>query len=118
MVSPFTLCFASSTAPVAGRLSKSPERRGPQLARRSGHHELGPIGEHGTQRALVGGAVVGEDQRRFDALEDVLQRAVFPGLQRVGRSDRRVGHADVHGRQREQRVVDAVARQNDDGPVG
>ena len=37
------------------------------------------------------------------------QRAELAGLQRVGRRDRRVGHADVHRGQRQQRVLDAVA---------
>ena len=69
------------------------------------------------QRALEGGAVVGEDQPGLDALEDARSALYSLRLQRVGRRDRRVGDADVHRGQREQPVIDAVARQDHDRPL-
>ena len=46
------------------------------------------------------------------------ERGVVARQQRVGRRERRVQDARVHGRQRQQRVLEAVAGQDDDRPVG
>jgi hypothetical protein len=40
------------------------------------------------------------------------------GHQRIGRRDRRNGHAGMHGAKREQRVIDAVVGKNDKRMVG
>ena len=38
--------------------------------------------------------------------------------QRIGRRDRGCGHADMHGREREQRVIDTAVGENDHGVLG
>ena len=61
--------------------------------------------------------VVGEDQPRLHGLEDLRERRVLAREQRVGRRDRRVRHAAIHRRQRQQAVLDAVAGQDDDRAI-
>ena len=90
---------ASARAAIAETTSSTPAGS----TARSARSKAAPFGGEHQRRAR-------RDRRRAAA-------RCTPGLQRVGRRDRRVGHADVHRRQREQRVLDAVAREDDDRPL-
>ena len=49
--------------------------------------------------------------------EDVLERAEVARHERVGRRNRRMRHADVLRSERQEQVLDAVARENREGPI-
>ena len=80
------------------------------------HLEVGR--HHRLDGALEGAAVGGEHEARGQQLEHVAQLAVVLRDQRVGRRDRHVGHADVERGKRQQRVLDVVAGQDGDRPLG
>ena len=86
--------------------------------RRCRDHELDACRQHLRQRALECGAFGREHEAGLEPLEDLLKRAVVPGLQRVRGRDWRIGNADVHRRQRQQGMVDPIARQDQDRPFG
>src|SRR5207248_660389 len=65
----------------------------------------------------IRGAFRRKHESWFDAIEDLTERAVLARLQRVRRSDRRIQDAGMHRGEREQRVLDAVARQDQKRPL-
>jgi hypothetical protein len=69
------------------------------------------------QRRLVARAFGGEDEHGLHALDDLPQHGVVPRLQRVGCRHGSVEHADVHRGQGQQRVLDAVAGEDQHRPL-
>ncbi len=88
-------------------------RRQP-VRRRGGGHELHAARQHAAECARKRVAVGRKHEPRPHALEDRFERRVVASLQRVRRCDRRVEDAGIHRRERQQRVVDAIARKNDE----
>ena len=105
----------------AGRWRALAARRtasaGKPCRRRRRDDELDAGRQHRDERALERGAVGREHQRRAERARRLPQRAVVAAPAASRRRDRRVGHAGVHRRQRQQRVLDAVARQDHDRPI-
>ena len=120
-----TLAIVSAVHAVARRVHRRRRRRlqvvergrRQRRGRRRRHDELGVGRERLLQCALEERALGGEHQPGLHPVEDLPERAELGGLQRVGRCDRRVGHADVHRGQRQQPVLDAVARQDHDRAI-
>ena len=104
-----------------GRLGREQigEQRGrPAAGRIGGDHDL-DVGRHGgVDGARERLAVGGEHQARRQDLDDRLELAEVARHQRVGHRDRRIGHADHHRGEPEQRVLDVVAGQDRDRPLG
>jgi len=92
------------------------QRRLAAAERVARHHELDRVRHGGGERAGERPAVIGEHEARSQQVEDHAQLAEVGRQQRIGRRDRRVWDADMHRRQRQQRVLDVVAGQNDDRP--
>ena len=70
------------------------------------------------QRLGESGGVADIDETRLDQFGDMLELAVILALQRIGNRDRRHRHAGGMAGKREQRMIDAVARQDHDRPRG
>ena len=69
--------------------------------------------------ARAKGVAVGrEDQAGREQVDDVAQLAEVARDQRIGRRDRRVGDADIDGGEAEQRVLEVVAGEDRDRPLG
>lgn len=66
----------------------------------------------------VDGRIAGVDQRRVQRVQHRVQLAVVAGHAAVGAGDRAHRAPDVHGGQRQQRVVDGVVAEHDDRPAG
>jgi len=82
----------------------------------AGDHKFDVVRHGRVKRARKRRAVIGEYQARRQQFDDHAQFAEVARQQRIGRRDRRIGHADIHRRQRQQRVLDTVAGNDDDGP--
>ncbi len=74
------------------------------------HCGLDRLAEHRAVRRI--------DQSGRQQFDDVFELAEVGRHQRIGRRHRRVGDADIHRGQRQQRVLDAVAGEDDDRPLG
>jgi hypothetical protein len=116
IVSGPTLACAASTArsarsPAARRTAPS---RGLERAFAEHHRRLG--GNGGGDRLRVRRAAR-EHQARRQQADDVLELAVVLRDQRVGRRDRRIGHAGEHRAEGEQEVLDVVVGEDDDRPL-
>ena len=83
----------------------------------AGNHHLHSQRAHERQHVRERRSVLGEDEPWPQLLEHVSQRSMLARCQRVRGRDRCVWHADIHGREREQRVRDAVAREDRDGSL-
>ncbi len=117
MVSGPTAMWAASAArgrPSALEIGES--GRAHRRHRCAGDH-LDAARADAVQRRTVAITIVGEHQPGPHRGEDLSERRVLPCEQRVGRGDRRIRHAAVHRGERQQRVLDAVPRQNDDRPL-
>ena len=57
-----------------------------------------------------------EDQSGRQQPEHVPEGGEVGGHERVGRRDRRIGHADVLRRERQEQVLNAIARENRERP--
>ena len=77
-----------------------------------------PGRDDGVERARKGGAVGGVDEAGRQQVKGELEPGEILRGERVGRRDRAIGHADLHRRQADQGVLDVVARQHDDRPLG
>ena len=62
--------------------------------------------------------VGGEDEARTQQVDDLAQFSEIMRDGRIGRRDRRVGDADVDGREPQERVFDVVAGEDEQRPVG
>ena len=74
--------------------------------------------DDGVEGAREGGAVGGVDEAGRQQAESELELGEILRRERVGRRDRTIGDADLHRRQADQCVLDVVARQHDDRPLG
>ena len=119
MVSGPTCAWAASTAAVGARSSRSANsvvgRLGIGLRVTSSssvrrHHRL--------DGAAVGLAVGREHEARREQVDDEAQLAEVARDQRIGGRDRRVGDADIDGGKPEQRVLEVVAGEDRDRPLG
>ena len=77
-----------------------------------------PKGHVGGQRIGEFRGVVGEDEARRQQLHQIAELAVVPRHQRIGRRYRTEGNAGIERAERDQCVIDRVAGENDDRPVG
>ena len=119
IVSGPTLACAASTAGSRLRASERCEQRRAPVRRRIGGDDDLDIARHGCgDGAREGGAVGGEDQARRENADDGFELAEILRHQRIGHRDRRVRNADMHGGKAEQRVLDIVAGENGDRPLG
>ena len=69
------------------------------------------------QRRAIAGAIRDIEETRRQRGHDRLQLGMITALQRIGDRDRRCGNTNGHGAENEQRVVDAVFREDADGPL-
>ena len=99
----------------AGVATSSRERR---RARALGEHDLGAAEVDGGQHAAERPGVGRVDEPRLDQRGDVLDLAEVLAHQRVGGRDRHDGHAGQEAAERQQRVVDRVAGQDQQRPLG
>ena len=105
--------------PRGSRGSRRAGRRGPSVGGlRAGDH-LDVAADRPRRCAGANGAPSLTKTRpgRQD-VEDALQLAEILGDQRIGRRHRRVGQAGDHRAEADQRVIDAVARQDRDRALG
>src|SRR5260370_12989551 len=58
------------------------------------------------------------DRAGIEKADHALELVEIPGHQRIGRRDRSSWYADMHGPEREQRVIDAVVGENDQRVLG
>ncbi len=119
MVSGPTAACAASTLAVGAVLARSAKRVARRLGRRvARHHDL-DIGRHrGLDRLGEHVAVAGKHQARRQQFDDRTQLAEIARHQRIGRRDRRVGNAGIERAERDERVLDVVAGENDERPLG
>ena len=102
--------------PGRGELGKGCRRpRGGCVHR---HDRLDICGDHGVERPAELRAVFSEHQCGPQRREDLAQRAEVTRDEGVGGRERRHAGADMQRGQRQHRGIDAVAREDDDGPVG
>ena len=101
---------------AASRAARRTASRGDAFGRRAGD-DLRVAGDL-RQRPLEQRRLRPRRPARGAALPQRAERRVVVCQQRVRRRERRVEHAGVHRRQAEQRVLEAVARQDDDRPIG
>ena len=75
------------------------------------------LGDGRLDRRGEGRAVADEDEARRQDGDDRLELGEILGDERIGRRDRRIRHARDHRAEPDQRMVDAVARQDRDRPL-
>ncbi len=97
------------------RLQFPPIERLERLWRRAGDDQIA-VGDV-RQRTLEQCAVVREDHAGRERRPQRPERRVFAGEQRIGRRNRRIGNTDVHRRERQQAMLNAVAGENHERPV-
>ena len=91
--------------------------RGPVLRRIDARDHLDVLGHARGQREREPASVADIDEARSQNVEDGFELAVVLGDQRIGLRDRRVRHAGDHGAKPDQRMLDAVAGEDRDGPL-
>ncbi len=82
------------------------------------HRDLGRGRHGGLDRSFICGPGGGEDQAGPDELDDLAQLAEVVGDQRVGGRDRSVGNPDVLRGERQQRMLEIVAREDRERALG
>ncbi len=92
-------------------------RRLPIAQRIARYHQFDIRRDGSVDRAREGPAVIGEHHPGREQFDDRAQFAEIGRQQRIGRRDRRIGNADTHRRQRQQRVLDIVAGDDGDRPL-
>ncbi len=115
---PTAACACSAAVRRPRREQARKRRRRPVGKRVAGDDELHAGRHHGLDRAAIGLSVGGEDEARREQVEDVSELAEIVRDQRIGRRDRRVGNADIHGGKADERVLDIVAGEDRDRPLG
>ena len=79
--------------------------------------DFGSAEIHGVQDLFEHPAALRVDQSRLHQPVDQLHLGEVPAHQRIGRRHRRDGNADLHGGQRQKRVIDGIARQQHHRPL-
>ena len=118
MVSGPTLAWAASTAAVGCAASRSANSVAGRSPRIGGDDDLDVARHRGLDGAGERLAVGGEHEARRQDFDDRFQLAEVARHQRVGHRDRRVGNAGHHRGEAEQRVLEVVAGQDRDRPLG
>ena len=110
MVSGVTLALRGGDAGVVFGADEVVEQRRLAVCRRiAGDHQFGVARQRRRDGAPERAAVTGEHHAGRQQVDDGAQLAEVGRQQRIGRRDRRIGNADAHRRQRQQRVFDVVA---------
>ena len=119
MVSGVTLALRGGDAGVVFGADQIGEQRRLAVRRRiAGHHQFDVVRHRRRDGARERPAVIGEHHAGRQQVDDGAQFAEVARQQRIGRRDRRIGNADAHRRQRQQRVLDVVAGNDGDRPLG
>ncbi len=119
MVSGVTCAAHGGDAGVVFGADQIGEQRGLPVAQRiARHHQFDVVRHGGVDRARERPAVIGEHHAGREQVDDRAQFAEVARQQRIGRRDRRIGNADAHRRERQQRVLDVVAGDDGDRPLG
>src|SRR5271170_3767342 len=82
------------------------------------HRDLGIFRRAGAKRRSVAITIIGKNETRTHQLDNAAQPSKVAGNQGVGGRNRNEGHADMQTSQRQQSVFDAVAREDEDRPLG
>ena len=119
MVSGVTWRCAAATPASSSRADQVGEQRRLAVAQRvTRHHQLDTVRHRRIKRARERQPVIGEYQAGREQVDNGAQFSEIARQQRIGRRDRRIGNADIHRRQRQQRMLDVVAGDDRDRLVG
>ncbi len=119
MVSGPTAVWAASAAGSAAAAKSSANSDAGRVRRRIARHHHLDVGRHRLfDGAREGRAIGREDEAGREQCEYVFELPEVAGDQRIGRRDRRVGDADIHRSEPEQRVLEVVAGEDHDGALG
>ncbi len=112
MVSPSTRSRAASTAGVGAAWRSANDVDGSAAGDDADTTISTPAGSASVSARSNSAPSAANTRPGLHPFEHLAERAELVGLQRVGRRDRRVGHARVHRGQRQQAMLDAVARED------